>query len=117
MKNPAPIVGFLMILIAFTSCKSDQQKKAEIVTNNYVRFIDSVTNKGTIDAVNNWKKIAKDFDKKSSELNIEIDKLEDVKIFDKRINPATEKYEAFRNLIHENNTEQKAEELEIYSSK
>ena len=64
-----------LITISFTSCKSDQYKKAEIVTNNYVRFIDSVTNINTNNAIKDWSSIQKDFEEKSNELNIEIDKL------------------------------------------
>ena len=105
MKNLIALLGFFLVAISFTSCKSDQYKKAEAVTYNYVRYIDSVTNKGSSNAVKDWKKIAKGFEKKSNALNIEIDKLEDVKIFDNKINPATAKYEDFRDLIFEKKLE------------
>ncbi|WP_188050164.1 hypothetical protein [Flavobacterium sp. GP15] len=107
MKTFKILLSLAIITLSFSSCKSDQQKKAEIVTNNYVRFVDSVTNIGRINAVENWNAIAKSFDKKSNELNIEIDKLEDVTIYDKKINPATAKYENFRNLAFEKKLERK----------
>ena len=99
MKYSIPLSGFFLITIAFTSCKSEQEKKAETVTNNYVRFVDSITNKNAVDALTNWSTIDKYFEKKSNELNIEIDKLEDSHDFDAKIDSATAKYEAFRNSI------------------
>ena len=35
--------------VCFTSCKSETEK-AEIVTNNYIRFVDSVTDKTAVNA-------------------------------------------------------------------
>ena len=107
MKKIKILFSIAILTLGITSCKSDQQKKAETVTNKYIQFVDSVTNIGRINAVENWNAIAKSYDKKSNELNIEIDKLEDVTIYDKKINPATAKYENFRNLAFEKKLEQK----------
>ena len=117
MKKLTSLLGFFTLAIAFTSCKSDQQKKAEIVTSEYVLFIDSVTSKGTANAMENWDAIARDFDKKSNKLNIEIDKLEDITAFDKKINPATAKYEAFRNLTFEKKLRKEQQEEQNLLSK
>ena len=106
MKNLATLLTLFVLLVTFTSCKTDQQKKAEIVTNNYVKYIDSVTKKGISNAIIDWNHIAKGFEKKSNELNIEIDKLENVKRFDDKINPATAKYEDFRNIVFEKKLQQ-----------
>ena len=91
--------------MTFSSCKSDQQKKAELATTNYVKFVDSIAQQGTANIIMNWNEISKDFEQKSKELNTEIDKLEDITIFDDKINPATAKYEAFRNLALKNENE------------
>ena len=97
MKPLVAQLSFFIILITFSSCKSDQQKKAELVTNNYVKFVDSIANQPTNSITRNWDEISKDFEEKSKELNTEIDKLEDITIFDDKINPATEKYESLTN--------------------
>ena len=91
--------------MTFSSCKSDQQKKAELATTNYVKFVDSIAKQGTGNIIMNWNEISKDFEQKSKELNTEIDKLEDITIFDDKINPATAKYETFRNLALKNENE------------
>jgi hypothetical protein len=96
MKNSIPLLGFFLIAITFTSCKSEDEKRAEIVTNDYVRFVDSIIHKSDVDALANWPTIDNDFEKKTNELNIEIDKLEDSHDFDAKIDSATAKYEAFK---------------------
>lgn len=102
------LVGILVIIAALNSCKSNEEKRAEVVTNNYIRFIDSVTTNGTIDALTNWNAIQKCYEKKSNELNLQIDMLEDTTIFDEKINAATSKYETFRNLIVEKKLKREA---------
>ncbi|UFH45241.1 hypothetical protein LNP27_08835 [Flavobacterium galactosidilyticum] len=105
MKTIAALLSFFTILITFSSCKSDQQKKAELITKNYVKFVDSIASQETTNITKNWNEISKDFEEKSKELNTEIDKLEDITIFDDKINPATEKYEALSNLAFQKKTE------------
>ena len=90
MKNAILLFGFLF-LFTFTSCKSEKEKKAELVTNKYVRFIDSVTQKTTADAAANWSTIEKYFEKQSTELNSTIDDLEDTADFDAKIDSETAK--------------------------
>ena len=99
MKNSIPLLGFFLTAISLTSCKSETELKAEIVTNNYIRFVDSITDRTTADASANWSTIEKYFEKKSNELNIAIDNLEDNDAFDSKIDSATAKYEAFRKSI------------------
>ncbi|SHM12132.1 hypothetical protein [Flavobacterium xanthum] len=108
MINFIHLVGILIIANALHSCESNEEKKAEIVTNNYIRFIDSVTTSGTNDALTNWNTIQKCYEKKSNDLNLQIDLLEDNTIFDEKINAATSKYETFRSLIMEKKLKQEA---------
>lgn len=96
MKKIIKPLGFFLILVAFTSCKSEQEKKTELLTNNYVKFIDSLVNVGTDAAAAKWDNIEKDFDKKTDELNIEVDKLEDKSTLERIINESTVKYEVFK---------------------
>ena len=99
MKNPVLLFCFLFLTITFTSCKSEKEKKAELVTNKYVRFIDSVTDNTAAAAAPNWPTIEKYFEKQSTELNSTIDELEDTADFDAKIDSATAKYESFRHSI------------------
>ncbi|MFE3870799.1 hypothetical protein ACFX5F_06140 [Flavobacterium sp. ZS1P70] len=96
MKYSIPLLGLFLITIPFASCTSEREKTAQIVTDNYVHFVDSIVNLNTDSARANWNRIDKDFEKKMSQLNIEIDKLEDSRDFDAKIDSATAKYETFK---------------------
>ena len=76
MKYSIPLLGLFLITIPFASCTSEREKTAQIVTDNYVHFVDSiVNNRSTIvseidgflamevahqilDKINNTKKMA-----------------------------------------------------------
>ena len=57
MKNLIPLLGFFLIANAFTSCKSDAEKNVEILTDDYVRFVDWINDITTLYAHQNWKSI------------------------------------------------------------
>jgi hypothetical protein len=99
MKYLKPLLGLFLIAIPFASCTSEQEKTAQVVTDNYVYFVDSVANLNPNSAKANWSRIEKEFEKKSTHLNIEIDKLEDSRGFDAEIDAAAAKYDAFKNSI------------------
>ena len=99
MKYSTSLLSLFFITISITSCTSEQEKTATVVTDNYVRFVDSIVNLYPDSAQVHWKTIDKNFEKKTSEINVEVDKLEDNHNFDAKIDSATAKYEAFRNSI------------------
>jgi predicted nucleotidyltransferase len=101
MKYSTFSIGLVFTVFTFISCDTTNDQKAKLVTNNYVRFVDSIVKKGKENGIKDWTSIAKEYDKKSNELHIEIDKLEDNTIYDTKINTATAKYETFRNLTFE----------------
>jgi hypothetical protein len=113
MKYLQLSVGLVFIIITVLSCNKKNDEKSEIVTNNYVRFVDSVVKKGKENGIKNWNSISKEYDKKSNELHIEIDKLEDNTILDEKINTATAKYETFRNQTFEEKLEREMNEDEF----
>jgi hypothetical protein len=99
MKYSTSLLGFFLIAFSFISCKSEQEKRVELLTNQYVRLVDSITQKSNDTALANWPSIEHYFEKKTSEINVEVDKLEDNHDYDAKIDSATAKYEAFRNSI------------------
>jgi len=113
MIKYSTLTAGLILSTIFFSCNKPNDEKAEIVTNNYVRFVDSVVKKGNENGIKNWNSITKEYDKKSNELYIEIDKLEDNTILDEKINTATAKYERFRNQTFEAKLERETNEEEF----
>jgi hypothetical protein len=105
MKYSTLLIGLIIPYILLFSCNTTTDEPAEIATNNYVRFVDSVVKKGKENGIKNWNGISKEYDKKSNALHIEIDKLENNSILDEKINRATAKYETFRNQTFEEKIE------------
>jgi hypothetical protein len=101
MKKLIKSTGLLTVILAFVSCTSEQEKKAERLTDNYIRFVDSVAAIPSDEAAAKWNEIEKIYDNKTSTLNTEVDKLENKAKLDKKINEAVARYENFKILIIE----------------
>ena len=99
MKHSTLLLGFFLIAIVFTSCKSEEEKRAQQLTDQYVRLVDSITNVNTDDAIENWHSTNIYYEKKTREINVEIDKLEDNHDYDSKIDSAVAKYESYRRSI------------------
>lgn len=99
MKNASIILLILLLNIFFLSCQSEAEKKVEIVTNDYVRFVDSVTSRNKADAKANWNKIERAFEKKTTELNLKMDNLEDSENFGAKMDSASKKYKSFKQAL------------------
>jgi hypothetical protein len=81
------------------SCQTKSEKRIEIATNNYIHFIDSVTDYKKEEAQRNWKTIEKTFEKKLNALNLRIDSSESASEYESKIDSATEKFESYRKEV------------------
>jgi len=113
MKYSILFLGLVISSTILFSCNTSNDQQAEVATNNYVRFIDSVVKKGKENGIKNWNGISKEYEKKSTELHFEIDKLENDTILDEKINIATAKYETFRNQTLEEKMEREMNDDEF----
>ena len=93
MKTIFKSIALIAVVISFTSCQNTQEKKAEDLANNYVKFVDSVANIDQEIAIQNWDSIQEANEIKITELNNEVDKLEDKTKLNATINAATSKFE------------------------
>ncbi len=99
MKFSIKKISLLLIFIFFASCQNEQEIKVEKLTNQYVKFIDSVTNISQDKVLIDWKNIETIYDTKTNQLNEEIDNLDEKSLFDEKINIANKKYEDFKKNI------------------
>ncbi|QZK90892.1 hypothetical protein K5V07_10465 [Flavobacterium sp. CHNK8] len=81
------------------SCQTKSEKRIEIATNDYIHFVDSVTEYKKEEAQKNWKTIEKDFEKKLNTLNLRIDSSEGASEFEGKIDSATDKFEIYRKAV------------------
>ncbi|WP_158728147.1 MULTISPECIES: hypothetical protein [unclassified Flavobacterium] len=102
MRNFKKHLYLLVILIISISCQTESEKKIEIATNDFIRFIDSVTKYKTEDAQKNWSTIEKDFEQKLNALNLRIDSSEGTTEFESKIDSASEKFESYRKSVFKN---------------
>lgn len=99
MKFSIKKISLLLIFIFFASCQNEQEIKVEKLTNQYVKFIDSVTNISQDKVLIDWKNIETIYDTKTNQLNEEIDNLDEKSLFDEKINIANKKYDDFKKSI------------------
>lgn len=85
----------LTLLILFSACQSKQEIKAEDLTTDYIRFVDSIADTSVNHSVDQWVEIQKYYDQKIKLLNTEVDKIEDKTNYNDRINNASSKYEHY----------------------
>ncbi|WP_182650775.1 hypothetical protein [Flavobacterium sp. SOK18b] len=99
MKNLKKHFYLLLVLIMSISCQTKSEKRIEIATNDYIHFVDSVTEYKKEEAQKNWKTIEKDFEKKLNALNLRIDSSEGASEFEGKIDSATDKFEIYRKAV------------------
>ncbi|WP_144892898.1 hypothetical protein [Flavobacterium tiangeerense] len=99
MKNLKKHFYLLLVLIMSFSCQTKSEKRIEIATNDYIHFVDSVTEYKKEEAQKNWKTIEKDFEKKLNTLNLRIDSSEGASEFEGKIDSATDKFEIYRKAV------------------
>lgn len=113
MKIVLKSLAVFTLLIAFTSCQNEQEKKTEKLADNYVIFVDSVANIDQEEAIKNWDIIQESYEKKTTELNNEVDKLEVQTKWNEKINTATIKYEDCQKRIVDLKTKYEAENKDL----
>ena len=99
MKNLNQIiVGILGCTLILASC-SDEKTKAEQMSDNFVKYVDSVSSVQKENAIENWNEIESEYEQAKQNANREIDQLDDRMEYEEKINTATAKYEQFKSNV------------------
>lgn len=80
----------------FTSCKEDQQDKAQAQVEIYGTYVDSVSNVAAQDIAKNWKVIERDYQKNKNEANNAIVAIKENSEMQASIDASTMQYEDFK---------------------
>ena len=113
MKKLIKPFAILSVVALFTSCKNEQQEKAEKLTDSYVKYVDSLASVTSDDVVTRWSEIEENFNSKTASLKTEIDKLEDKKDLDKKIEAVGLKYEELKKVVLAKKVEIDAKNIEL----
>lgn len=117
MKKLIKPFALLTVVALFTSCKNEQQEKIEKLTDSYVKYVDSLASVNTDDIVTKWSEIDENFNSKTTSLKNEINKLDDKKDLDKKVEAVALKYEAFKKGVLAKKAEIDAKNIELTRKK
>ena len=92
------IVGILGCTLMLTSC-SNEKTKAEKMSDNFVKYVDSISSVQKENAIENWNHIENEFEQAKQNAAVEIDQLENKMDLEEEINTATVKYEKFKSDV------------------
>lgn len=117
MKTLIKPFALLSLITLFTSCKNEEQERVEKLTESYVNYVDSLASVSSDDVVIRWSEIEEEFNSKTTSLKNEINKLDDKKDLDKKIQAVAIKYEAFKKGVLAKKAEIDAKNIELTKRK
>ncbi len=109
MKNTKLVLGLALIAIGFTACKDEKTEQAKIKVDNYVMYVDSLSNVAAEDTKDNWMEIESEFKLKSAEAEVALADMADDAEAKARLEASRAKYETMRANLEK----MRAEELTV----
>ena len=113
MKNIKLILGLTVAILSFASCKDEDHENAKIAVEDYTKYVDSISQIATSEALANWEIIQDDLDKSRAKAEVSLEKVSDKKSLQNRIDKVSFKYDEFKNTIMAE--KEKAESLQATS--
>ncbi len=96
MKTSKALLGLTIIAVGFTSCKSDEEKKAEITINTYSTYVDSVGNVAAADAKANWESIDAEYMQRTTDAEAALENMKDRTAAEEKLNASKARYEELK---------------------
>jgi hypothetical protein len=96
MKKLKSILVLSLISAALFSCADEKKTQAEKAVNNYVTYIDSVSNVAAADASENWNDIENGYIAKKTEAESVLEDYQNRAELDAKVEASTLKYEEFK---------------------
>ncbi len=94
MKNRNLMLGMALVALSFTSCKSDQEKQAEMTVSNYTTYTDSIASLSVADAKTNWQAIEASYSSRTTEAEAAVASAD--KSAQEKVDAAKAKYEGLK---------------------
>lgn|SRR5690554_3329234 len=109
MKNLNRIIVIAGIAIAMASCKNTESEQAQTTVDDYITYVDSVSQVAAADAEQRWDEIERYATEKREQAQREIQDLEDRVALEERMDASSRKYEEFKQNVANYKTEAQAE--------
>jgi hypothetical protein len=99
MKNLKITFALIGTIIAFGSCKDENQEKAQKSLDNYTHYVDSVSDVAADKAAANWEAIESDYAKLKADAEQSLANANDKAKFQNGIDNSAIKYEEFKTAV------------------
>lgn len=92
MKKINLFAGAAIIALAFSSCKSESEKQAEMTVDSYEKYVDSVSNVAVADAKANWQSIETSYNERTADAEAALASMNDKTAAEERLEKSKAKY-------------------------
>lgn len=92
MRKANLFLGAAIIAMGLTSCKSEDEKKAEVTMDSYERYVDSVSTVNMEEARANWAAIESAYNERTAEAEAALENMKDRSAAEARVTKAKERY-------------------------
>lgn len=99
MKRFQLILGAASVAVALTSCKNENETKAEKTVDTYVVYVDSIGGLAAADAQANWAAIEADYQQRTMEAEAALADMKDREAAQKRLDESKMKYEELKSKV------------------
>lgn len=99
MKKVQLLLGVAVLAVTFTSCKNEEQEKAEKSFDRYEKYVDSVNTVTETEALANWKAIEAGYENRVSEADMALVNMKDQTMAQNRLDKSKLKYSEFKSKV------------------
>lgn len=99
MKKVQLLLGVAILAASFTSCKNEEQEKAEKSFDRYEKYVDSVKTVTEAEALTNWKAIEAGYENRMSEADMALANMKDKTMAQERLDKAKMNYTEFKTKV------------------
>lgn len=106
MKRKNLILGLAVLVAGFSSCKNENETRAEETVDRYESYVDSLNNVAVADAKSNWQAIEAAYQQRTAEAEAALDNAKDRAKAEERLAESRAKYDAWKSRVQDEiNTE------------
>ncbi|HRN97805.1 MAG TPA: hypothetical protein PLA69_00580 [Flavobacterium sp.] len=96
MKTKFLMIGLGAFASTFISCKTDEEKQAEMTVDRYEKYVDSVANVSADEAKANWEAIEAEYARRTTDAEAALASMKDREAAQKRLDDKRAKYEEIK---------------------
>lgn len=96
MKTKFLMLSLSVAAVSFTSCKSDEEKQAEMTVDRYEKYVDSLANVSADEAKANWESIEAEYAARTTDAEAAVASFKNPEAAEKRVTESKTQYEEMK---------------------